>query len=140
MFCITLILIIPNYSIHLHKLQYFLQNFFKNIFQKPIDKIRKICYSNRGSPSPSKKKNIHFYALMRWSMLGYIVTCSNMDIVLQATKLSSDGLLYLIRVYILFVLKHAQIERQSFHIFPIYWIWDVRFCILYTQEYNTFML
>ena len=69
MFCITLILIIPNYSIHLHKLQYFLQNFFKNIFQKPIDKIKKICYSNRGSPSPIKKKE---HTLLRFNAMKYV--------------------------------------------------------------------
>ena len=35
----------------------FSQNIFKNIFQKPIDKCTKICYSNRGSPSPIKKEH-----------------------------------------------------------------------------------
>lgn len=37
----------------------------------------------------------------------YGLTCSNTDIVLQATKLSSDGLLYPIRIYIPSVKKQA---------------------------------
>ena len=49
----------------------FLQNFFKNIFQKPIDKLAKICYSNRGSPSPKKKKIKRTYVryISLWSYL-----------------------------------------------------------------------
>lgn len=47
----------------------------KNIFQKPIDKIRKICYSNKGSPSPIKKKE---HTLLRFNAMKYICICSYM--------------------------------------------------------------
>ena len=82
----------------------FLQNFLKNIFQKPIDKSTKICYSNRGSPSPIKKRKIneHMFAIYFYGL-----TCSNTDIVPQGTKLSSDGLLYSIRLSILSIKKQA---------------------------------
>lgn len=41
MFCITLILIIPNYSIHLHKLQYFFIKFFQKYFSKTYWQMHK---------------------------------------------------------------------------------------------------
>lgn len=70
-----------------------------------------------------------------------VLPAQNTDIVLQATKLSSDELLYPIRTYILSTKKNKpQIGRQSFHIFPVHRFWNVSFCILYTQKYNTFML
>ena len=91
-------------SYKLNLINIFLQNFSKNIFQKPIDKPTKICYSNKGSPSPIKKGRIkeHMFAIYLYGLI-----CLNTDILLQGTKLSSDGLLYSIRVYILSTKKQA---------------------------------
>ena len=49
-----------------------------------------------------EKTNEHMFAIYLYGL-----TCSNTDIVLQATKLSSDGLLYPIKVYILSIKKQA---------------------------------
>ena len=54
-----------------------------------------------------RKTNEHMFAIYLYGL-----TCSNTDIVLQATKLSSDGLLYSIRIYILSVKKQA-LNRMS---------------------------
>ena len=49
-----------------------------------------------------RKTNEHMFAIYLYGL-----TCSNTDIVLQGTKLSSDGLLYPIRIYIPSVKKQA---------------------------------
>ena len=49
-----------------------------------------------------RKTNEHMFAIYLYGL-----TCSNTDIVLQGTKLSSDGLLYSIRIYILSTKKQA---------------------------------
>ena len=49
-----------------------------------------------------EKTNEHMFAIYLYGL-----TCSNTDIGLQATKLSSDGLLYSIRLSILSVKKPA---------------------------------
>ena len=54
-----------------------------------------------------RKTNEHMFAIYLYGL-----TCSNTDIVLQGTKLSSDGLLYSIRIYILSVKKQA-LNRMS---------------------------
>ena len=57
MFCITYFWLCLIIAYIFTNCNTFSQNIFKNIFPKPIDKSIKICYSNKGSPSPIKKKN-----------------------------------------------------------------------------------
>ena len=54
-----------------------------------------------------RKTNEHMFAIYLYGL-----TCSNTDIVLQGTKLSSDGLLYPTRIYALSAKKQA-LNRMS---------------------------